>query len=350
VRALKHAEDSDEIVLRLQELYGRPGEARVRFARPVASAREINAAEEPVGAFETSGGGDLTVTLGPYQPKTIAIRLQPGPRASAIAARSTLLALPFNLDGMSSDRSRGDGDFDGRGRTLAAELIPGELTLGRARFTFGSAAPGALNVVVANGQRIGLPPAGGNRLYLLASAIGGDVTAPFTIERRAGPKHVETLTIREWQGPVGQWDSRLKSPRQLREVSVAPLTSRNQTWTAEAIQDDMVVEWDPATGEVRGIDQIRPGFVKRDEIAWIGTHRHGRGADEIYIPSYVFVYSIALPADAAILRLPMDGRIRILAATVVNEPAGVRPAQRLYASDLPEPAINVAVGSRLQKQ
>src|SRR5262249_47280556 len=148
------------------------------------------------------------------------------------------------------------------------------------------------------GQRIGLPPAGGNRLYLLAAAIGGDVPAAFTIERRAGPKRVETLTIREWQGPGGQWGSRLKSPRQLRDVFIAPLTSRNQTWTAEAIQEDMVVEWDPATGAVRGMDQIRPGYVKRDEIAWIGTHRHGRNGDEIYIASYVFVYSIALPADA----------------------------------------------------
>src|SRR2546430_6481959 len=50
---------------------------------------------------------------------------------------------------------------------------------------------------------------------LLAAAVGGDV--PATIGG-------QNLTIREWQGPVGQWDSRLKEPRQLREVSVSPMT------------------------------------------------------------------------------------------------------------------------------
>jgi len=29
------------------------------------------------------------------------------------------------------------------------------------------------------------------------------------------------IIVREWQGPIGQWDSRLKEPRQLQEVLVA---------------------------------------------------------------------------------------------------------------------------------
>ena len=50
MRALKKAERRDEIVVRVQELYGRPADVRLTLAVPAASqAREINGAEEPVG-------------------------------------------------------------------------------------------------------------------------------------------------------------------------------------------------------------------------------------------------------------------------------------------------------------
>jgi len=99
------------------------------------------------------------------------------------------------------------------------------------------------------------------------------------------------------------------------------------------------VSWDAATGFVTGIDQIQPGFVKRDEIAWIGTHRHGPTGDEPYVASYLFAYAIDLPDGMRELRLPVEPRLRILAATIVHEPARVRPARPLYAADLPEPAV-----------
>ncbi len=56
VRALKKAEDSDEIVIRVQELYGRPADTRIAFAGQIVAAREINAAEEAVGPFAPTGG------------------------------------------------------------------------------------------------------------------------------------------------------------------------------------------------------------------------------------------------------------------------------------------------------
>jgi alpha-mannosidase len=142
------------------------------------------------------------------------------------------------------------------------------------------------------------------------------------------------LTIREWQGPVGQWDSRLKEPRQLREVSVAPMTP-GQTWSAGAINQDLVVQYDAANGVVTGIDQIRRGFVKREEIAWVGTHRHDESGNQPYIGSYLFLYPIDLPAGTRELRLPSDNRIRIMAITIAREPFHLWPATTLYSSDLP---------------
>ena len=329
VRALKKAEDSDEIVLRVQETYGRPARTPIKFALPVRDVREINAAEESVGPVTTSRG-NLVVDLKPYQPRTFALHLQtPIDQFRGVHA-SVQIDLPYNLDGISTDANRSDGDFDGKGQTLAGELLRPELSLNGVRFKFGSSVHGALNVLVPRGQTIALPPGSYNRVYILAAAVGGD--APITIGG-------QSLTIREWQGPVGQWDSRLKEPRQLREVSVAPMT-RGQSWTADAIDQDLVVKYDPATGVIKGIEQIHRGFVKRDEIAWIGTHRHGSKGNQPYIASYIFSYAIDLPSGARELRLPNDPRIRIMAMTALREPSRLWPTTALYAADLPEPARN----------
>jgi len=180
-------------------------------------------------------------------------------------------------------------------------------------------------VLAPTGQTLTLPQGPYNRLYVLAAAVSGDVTT--TIGGQA-------LAIREWQGPVGQWDSRLKEPRQLREVSVAPMT-RGQTWTADAIDQDLVVQYDATTGIVKGIDQIRRGFVKRDEIAWVGTHRHGLEGNQPYIASYIFAYAIDLPPGTREIRLPNDNRIRIMAISAAREPFHLWPTTALYASDLP---------------
>jgi alpha-mannosidase len=337
VRALKKAEDSDEVVVRVQELYGREASTRISLGGRVLSAREINAAEESVGPF-TPTNGALEVTLRPYQPRTFAVRLAPSPATAPTGPRlrsATPIALPFNLDGISLDANRADGNFDGKGLTMAGELWPGEIAINGTTFTLGTAQPGARNVLVPEGQTLNLPAgAGHNRLYLLAAAIGGDVPATVRVEG-PGPGATRELPvlIREWQAPIGQWHSTIRTERMLREVVVPDML--RQTWTERAIADDMVTTFDPKTGAIGGIDEIRPAFVKRDEIAWVGTHRHEPGGNQIYIPSYVFVYGFDLPAGATAVRLPANPRIRILAATAVREPPATVPAGVLYGSGIP---------------
>jgi hypothetical protein len=109
-----------------------------------------------------------------------------------------------------------------------------------------------------------------------------------------------------------------------------------QTWTADAINQDLVVQYDVASGVLKGIDQIRRGFVKRDEIAWVGTHRHDPKGNQPYIGSYLFLYAIDLPAGTRELRLPNDDRIRIMAITLARAPYKFWPASTLYSTDLPD--------------
>jgi alpha-mannosidase len=378
--AMKKAEDSDEIVLRFQERYGRPAtNVTVRMGVPILGAREMNAAEEEVGPFALPAGRggrggaagpppaptSFQISLKPYQPMTIALTLQPAwdaaaayqtRQAAAAAAAATAggrggrgggrggtpppdvappvaramaqVDLPFNLDGMSTNTARGDGDFDGKKHTIATELLPSTLTLDGVAYRFGSGAAGAKNVLVPSGQTLALPSGRYNRVYILATAVGGDVVTSLGVG--GTPR---AWTVREWQGPVGQWWSRL--------TDVAP--SLQEPFAVANGNNGLVVSWDPRTGVVDGMDKIHPAFVKRDEIAWVGSHRHDPDGDEPYVASYVFAYSLDLPSGAKSVQLPNNPRVRILAVTVAGDPPRTTPAGALYVADIPD--LKVAAGS-----
>jgi len=168
-------------------------------------------------------------------------------------------------------------------------------------------------------------------MYVLAAAVGGDVPTTLEFETASGRQSVP-VTIRDWQAPIGQWYSTIKTERMLREVVVPEM--QRQTWTERAIADDMVTTFDPKSGAVNGIADIRPAFVKTDEIAWVGTHRHEPGGDQIYIPSYMFLYGFDLPADVTAVRFPPNKQVRIFAVTALEEPKPVSPAGALYTPEI----------------
>ena len=142
---------------------------------------------------------------------------------------------------MSTDDDWQDGDFDGKGHTISGELLPRALTLDGVAFQFGSSGQGAKNVLVPKGQTLALPAGAFDRVYVLAAAVGGDV--PVTVGLGATSPRV---TVQEWEGAIGQWDSRLKDPGDARAVrAVEPRAacrrSRAKSATAWSIQ------WDPQT-------------------------------------------------------------------------------------------------------
>jgi alpha-mannosidase len=331
VRAFKKAEDSEDIVLRIQELYGRPlPGVRITLPAAIIAAREVNAAEEPVGPVGTAKGL-LVVDLARYQTRTFL--LQPAVSAAKLARPvSTPLLLPFDLDGVSTDGARNDGDFDGRGRTIPAELYPAALTIDGVDFQLGSGRPGAKNVLAARGQRIALPP-GTARLHFLAAAVGADKVGTFSFERTGAPDERVPVTIDEWEGAVGQWDSRLSDDRLLREEFLVD-TLKNQEWPLPTVLSQMAVTAD-ADGVLRGLDRLQPAFVKRARVAWVATHRHNPKGNEAYSPAYLFRYVLVVPAGATAVVLPENDRIRLFAMTAAKgDYAGTVPAGELYAPEM----------------
>jgi alpha-mannosidase len=349
VRAIKKAEDGNEVVIRVQELLGRQA-GRVTIAMPggIAAAREINAAEEPVGPIGLAGGR-LVFDLNRYQPRTFAVTLGPSPERVEPPV-SLPVDLPFNLDGVSSDADRQDGDFDGLGRTIPVELLPQAIDIDGLTFKLGSGAEGAKNIVVPKAQRFTLPAGGYDRLYLLVTAVGGDESAAISFERKGAPRQPASFTVPEWAGPIGQWDSRLGSDQLLREVVIPPI--KNQSWTSEAIWQDLVVKVD-AAGRLVGAERMKPGFVRRDEVAFVATHRHARDGNQPYVFCNVFKVGFDIPKGATAFVLPINDRIRILAMTIAKGTHDdTRPAGVLYAPELAAPKVGVrkAVGVKKDQQ
>ncbi|HJS24652.1 MAG TPA: glycoside hydrolase family 38 C-terminal domain-containing protein [Pyrinomonadaceae bacterium] len=315
VLALKKAEDSDEVIVRIVELDGRGvPDVRLAFAAPVIAAREVNGQELEVGRASILKG-ELVTSLGRFQPRTFAVKLaQPAVKLSP--PQSTALTLPYDLAVANRDGERMRAGFDGEGFALPAEMLPRELSFGGVVFHL---APGdKANAVVARGQSISLP-VGMRRLYVLAASAGDDQNAAF----RVGNQSVN-VTIQNWSGFIGQWDDRQWKETEVRlqprttppdiPPDIAALLQRSRTRS------------DPY-GQMVG---ITPGFIKRAPLAWFASHRHTPdGKNEAYAYSYLFAYPIDVPPGATTLTLPNNDNVRILAITGSNERGGVKLAHAL---------------------
>jgi alpha-mannosidase len=240
VLAVKKAEQSDETIVRMVELDGKPqADVRLSFASPVTAAREINGQEQPVGPA-TVNAGALVASFSAYQPRTFAVRLGPA-LAKAADVRSAAVSLSYDVATASNNGQHSETGFDGKGNSLPAEMLPAEITFNDVRFKLADAKSGASNAVSAKGQSIDLPAGQFNRVYVLAASADGDQKATFDI----GGKQTE-LDIQDWGGYIGQWDDR--------------------QWSGTNLDVDHA-----KYGDMTGLKQ---GYIKRADLAWYSDHHH----------------------------------------------------------------------------
>ncbi len=291
VRALKQAERGDDIIVRLQEAHG----AAVRdvplvFAAAIENAREVDGQERPIADVAVQDGR-LLLDFNPFQPRTFAVRLSPNPGPQP-AIHATPVQLPYDADVISTDDNRHDGDFDGRGHSLPAELIPQAIRSAGIPFEMGATVAGAKNAVICRGQTLALPPGDFTQVYVLAAAVGDATRGTFHLGDTA-----VAVDVHGFSGWIGQADS-------------------------------LVVD-----GKLVSPDSMTPAFVDHDAVAWVGTHRHDATANrnEPYVFCYLFRYGLNLPPATATITLPRNPGIRILALTAARDPAAaVQPARPLY--------------------
>jgi alpha-mannosidase len=295
--AIKKAEDSDEVIVRLHETNGQAAEGvNISFAAPVVSAREVDGQEREIGKA-TITNGKLSVDMKPFIIRAFAVKLAPAP-AALTRPQSYPVQLAYDMDAVSTHENLSDGSFDPQGHTYAAEAFPESIVSDGITFNMGPAADGKKNAVICKGQTIDLP-GNCNKVYILAAAVNGDVPADFSIDGKA-----TSLNVQDWSAPIGCWDDR-------QWAGMVPGLTYN--WTNRLVG-------------------LVPGFSKRAELAWYSSHRHDpQAGNEYYKFTYIFKYGIDLPAGAKQLALPNNDRVRVFAVTAANNPNDmVQPMQPLY--------------------
>jgi alpha-mannosidase len=293
--ALKKAELSDEIIVRLVELDGKPqSNVRLQFASPLISAREVNGQEQQLADAPLHDGA-LVTSFSAYQPRTFAVKLGAAPTKVA-AIHSMPVELHYDLATASNDGTRSGSGFDGKGDALPAEMLPPQISFDGVQFQLAAAKTGSSNAIAAHGQTIHLPAGRYNRAYILAASVNGDQTATFSAENKKAD-----LNIQDWGGFIGQWDDR--------------------QWTSKDTSHD---DYGQMTG-------IKPGYIKRADLAWYCSHHHDAAGKNVpYSYSYIFAYPVELEAGAKAIRLPDNRNIRILAISVAEENPELTLAQPLY--------------------
>ena len=335
VMAMKKAEQGDDVIVRLVEISGKQEpNVRISFAAPVTAAREVNGQEQPVGPA-TVRGGALVTSFSAYQPRTFAVTLAP-PSQKAVAPQSQPVALPYNASVATLDGKPGEGCFDcdpnnqdaPQGKALPAELLPTDLAFADVQFHLAPGGAGHPDAVAAHGQTLRLPQGKFNRLYILAASYDGDQTGVFQV----GNKSVD-LTVEDWGGFIGQWDDRTWNNKQVAIPEPAEPAAGDHSPAAERARRfrAYMKEHGPVMRTEWIYTGLKPGFIKRAPLAWFASHNHAAdGSNQPYSYSYLFAYELDLPSGATSLTLPDNPRIRILAASVANEPADVDPAYPLY--------------------
>ena len=223
---------------------------------------------------------------------TLALTLA-SPASFVTLPASRPVTLPFNLDVVSTDGNRTDGNFDS-GYTYPAELMPTNVVREGVTFQLGPTNDGAYNALACQGQVLSFA-SGYDHLYLLAAAASNDITGTFTVNDQP-----TNLTVRYFSGFIGQWN---------------------------------------------------PPWLKSGEVGWICTHRHtSGGTNDAYDFCYLFKYRLDLPPGASTLTLPSAPSIRIFAMTLTTNTtpetaiAGGRLGQNLlpWANAGPDQILNAA--------
>ena len=273
LRAMKKAEDSDEIIVRVNEATGRNlRDVRLRLGEGISYASETNGMEDELSAAVVEDG-DLVFDLAPFEVKTFALTLSPSRRG--VCAEQRTLALPLNRKIVTFNHNRGDASIPTVDVSVPGELFPKSADCAGMHFDLAPAWDSA-NALIADGQILRTE---GNRLYFLAASLYGDKTYEFKVGARR-----ERLKIQSINERVGGWDL---------------------------------------------YHMAETAFIKTDRLALEFTHTHGDDKDNRGQELYFFLYSLSTE-DADEVTFPQDNGLLILAASETLDAPEVLLATPLY--------------------
>ena len=269
VKALKKAEESDDLIVRVYELTGEDQQnVEIKFPSKILSASETNGIEEKTGSASFADS-TLVFDIGGFHPKTFALKLEAPEFKTDLTPKSNPVALVYNIDVMSSDGDRADGAFGDTNFAYPTELLADSVVSEGIQFNLGPRDDGKLNAIRCEGQTISLSYNEGEnkKLYLLAASTkASGATGDFGIDQES-----YTLSIGYFTGSVGQWST-----------------------------------------------EFAEGFYKNEDVAFTATHRHNTSSHENELYNFLYMFKYVIPVNEGVqeLKLPDNPDIIVFAATL----------------------------------
>ncbi len=274
IRAIKKAENTDEIVVRVNEGNNNTHKnVRLSLGNGIVSAREIYASEEHIGDA-TVKDGSLVFDMNPYEVKSFALTLAPLAKKGKTVPY-LFVELPLNTKAFSSNQSRLDNGIYGKNYTIPAELVPDVITSGGVSFAVNK---GKYDSLLADGQTIALD-GGYNKLVILCASLDGDRECTFDVDGKPA------------------------------KIKVSDIEERPFAWDLYGMK--------------------RTAKIKTDVLGWECTHTHSANGDDYAHQLFFFKYEIETDG-AKSLRLPCDKNLFILAATQIKTDCECKCVTQLY--------------------
>ena len=277
-------EDKNTFVLRAFESTGRDTNgATITLPSNVVKAKEVNLLEHVYYGDKKImiDGNKITFDIAKYEILTIELELAPSGLAPVALAQATVdLSDYFNLDGVSSDANRRDGNFDGQGNTVPVRNWPNEIDYQGIKFKFASTVSDQEdNYVQAAGQTIPLPGGNYSKVYLVGASTGqkNQILDDYTVNYTDKTSTSKDIKFSGWRTDLSGWDRFEKA-------------------------------------------DTKPYVL--DSVAYVFTHYHNGVSDEMTCDNYLFVYSIDVDSAKTLssITLPNNGDIKIAAISVSNSP------------------------------
>lgn len=256
VRAIKKAEDSDEIIIRLNEGSKRAVDRfTLILGEGIESAREIYASEEYKGEAVVENGY-LVTSFKPYEIKTFALVLK---SSSVTGKRSIYTDAGLDFDKNIITKQGAAGDFE---YTIPFEICPEKILSNGVEFSINKI---GFNAVTMNKQEIQI--ADNDKLVLLCSSLNGDKKAEFLVDNRILTKDIPSAFER-----IAAWDL---------------------------------------------YDFGETAYIKKCKLGYDATHCHKDGKDQI--AKNMFFFNVEIDAAGAkTITLPDDKDVVIIGAVLVK--------------------------------
>jgi len=286
LQAVKLAEDTDEIILRVHEITGKPQneKSNIKLSVPIEKVRCLNGQEQPLPNQDDIillESNAIDFEIKPFGLLTLALTVEHSELPKVKKPKFETIDLPFNLRGISPDSNRQDGDLDGLGHNIPSEQLPEILKFEGIDFKTGTREYHKPNVLVPTGQEIQLPDGNWNSVHMIVCSIGGrDSYLPLQLHEG------DQIRIPDWRAKLACADNR--------------------------VVDGVYVN---------SVDEMISGFHHRDcRVVWTCSHVHNRNsnADDAYVRCNLYAIRIPFPEEG-LLKLPVNRILRIIAAIVVNE-------------------------------